>query len=557
MKLQGSLLYLLFVVLVAVAAPAFAQEAKSLAEMIEQVKFKRTAKEWKDALTLYEKILALNPHVAQTWFDYGHTLYDAEDYRQAIPAFEKALALGAGYPFESAYNIACCYALLGEKAKAMEWLDKSMKMGFRDLNAVRKDEDLKSLHDDLRFIELAFTADASKMSRDEGWRYDLKLLAREIKRLHYDPFRQFTQAQFDAHVNRLNEEIPKLSEAQIVVGLMKLARMAGDGHTSVFGALPTTKRLPVQLFLFTEGIFVTAAAPEHAELLGAQIIKVGEHPVEKVMQALDPLISRDNDMGPKNIAPGLMRNLLLLNGAGLIPDQEKCAFTIRDATGQTRTVTLPANAAIQPADNWVTVTQKLTAPAPLYLKNRRLAYWFEYLPESKTIFMQYNAVRNSPEESFTGFCERLFKFINENAVEKLIVDLRWNGGGNTFLARPLVHGLIGNAKINQRGKLFVITGRNTFSAAMNTSTMIERNTQAIFVGEPTGSSPNFIGETIAVELPYSKLRASVSDLYWQTSWPMDHRTWIAPLLYAPPSFELNKQGRDPALEAIFRQRGDW
>jgi hypothetical protein len=47
--------------------------------------------------------------------------------------------------------------------------------------------------------------------------------------------------------------------------------------------------------------------------------------------------------------------------------------------------------------------------------------------------------------------------------------------------------------------------------------MIERHTHAIFVGEPTGSGPNFVGETELFELPYSKLQASVSDLYWQSS----------------------------------------
>jgi hypothetical protein len=35
---------------------------------------------------------------------------------------------------------------------------------------------------------------------------------------------------------------------------------------------------------------------------------------------------------------------------------------------------------------------------------------------------------------------------------------------------------------------------------------------------------------------------------------MDYRTWVAPLLYAPPSFELYKANRDPALEAILAYR---
>jgi hypothetical protein len=50
-----------------------------------------------------------------------------------------------------------------------------------------------------------------------------------------------------------------------------------------------------------------------------------------------------------------------------------------------------------------------------------------------------------------------------------VVDLRWNGGGNTLLAMPLLHGLIAGRTINRRGRLFVIAGRGTFSAAQDTA----------------------------------------------------------------------------------------
>jgi hypothetical protein len=79
-------------------------------------------------------------------------------------------------------------------------------------------------------------------------------------------------------------------------------------------------------------------------------------------------------------------------------------------------------------------------------------------------------------------------------------------------------------------------------------------TSAIFVGEPTGSRPNFIGERIDFELPYSKVQANAADLFWQTSWPDDHRTWIAPDIYTPPTFEAYRRNEDPALEAILALR---
>jgi len=128
--------------------------------------------------------------------------------------------------------------------------------------------------------------------------------------------------------------------------------------------------------------------------------------------------------------------------------------------------------------------------------------------------------------------------------------VRWNGGGNTFLSQYLLHHLIASQRLSRRGALFVIIGRLTFSAAQNTVTAIERETSAIFVGEPTGSRPNFIGESIYFELPYSKVRANAADLFWQTSWPWDHRTWIAPDVYAPPTFEAFSRNEDPAMDAI-------
>jgi hypothetical protein len=60
-----------------------------------------------------------------------------------------------------------------------------------------------------------------------------------------------------------------------------------------------------------------------------------------------------------------------------------------------------------------------------------------------------------------------------------------------------------------------------------------------FVGEPSGTSPNFIGESIHLSLPY-----------WVRSWPMDYRPWISPQLYAPPTFAVYKENRDPAFEAV-------
>src|SRR5262249_56582981 len=206
----------------------------------------------------------------------------------------------------------------------------------------------------------------------------------------------------------------------------------------------------------------------------------------------------------------------VLHAAGLIKAADRVTLTVRGASGAERDIEIAAdskeveiwNTLPAPA-SWATFASTLAHP-PLYVRHMDKFAWFEYLPEQKAVYFQFNSVRNGNDETLAQFTERLTKFIDEHEVEKLVIDLRWNNGGNTFVGQPLLLALIANKKVNQQGKLFVITGRRTYSAAQNVATYIERYTNATFVGEPTGSSPNFVGEEAPVTLPYSKVMANVS-----------------------------------------------
>jgi tetratricopeptide (TPR) repeat protein len=537
-------------------APYLTAEEGTQLEALHRAEALTKEKKWPEAAAAWQKVVDANPHLGRAWRELGTALLRKGDYRKAIPAFERTRELGSGYPFNAAYNIACCHALLGEKEQALDWLQKALDLGFRSLRQIREDNDLRSLRDDERFKKMVAIVNVGRLSRDEGWRFDVDLLAREIKRTHYAPFRKVSREEFDQEVRKLRDSIPQLSDNQIEVSLRKLLRKAGDGHTCL--EIPHRPggpriRVPVALYLFAEGLFVTDADPRFADLAGAEVLRVGGHPVAEVLQALDQVIPQDNSMWPRLLGPHFLRFPHILNGLGLIPDGKSLPLTVRDASGKERDVILPADSS-EAEPSWVSARKGAEAPEPLYLKNRRTSYWFEYLPEKKLVYCQYNQVWEEGEkETIEKFFGRLFRFIQDNDVSKLVLDLRWNGGGNNFLNEPLVHGLIRCNKINQEGKLFVIVGRATFSAAMCGATQIERHTKAIFVGEPTGSSPNFIGESaVIVELPYSKKRASISDLYWQNSVAMDYRTWIAPQIHAPPTFAAYRANHDPALEAIER-----
>ena len=198
-------------------------------------------------MTAWEQVVTLNPRFGHAWNSLGLAYFQSKDYRKAITAYGMGLESGYGYPFQAAFNVACCYARLGEKDLALEWLQKSLDLGFRSLQQIQDDENFRSLRGDPRFRKMAAIVDVAKLSRDEGWRFDVNLLVREVQRCHYAPFRTITLAQFAAAANQLSNEVPNLNDNQITVRLQKLLRLAGDGHTSIISRSSSRSTCPSQL----------------------------------------------------------------------------------------------------------------------------------------------------------------------------------------------------------------------------------------------------------------------------------------------------------------------
>lgn len=536
------------------------EESAAFLRSLARAEALSAAEEWDEAARWWERVVAANPVEGRFWSKLAEARYRAKDFRGAIAAAAEALALRDGYPAETAYRMACCHALLGERDEAYASLERALDLGYRSLAHAAGDDDLVSLREEARFRDLLGLIDREAFSRDEGWRFDLRFLAREVKRRAYDAFRHAPETEFDAAVADLDRAIPGLSDLQIIVAMNRLLRPLGDGHAWAwppdddedFG-----KQLPVQFWLFAEGLFIVAADPRHADLLGARVTHFGELTTDEVVIAVDSIVHRDNEnqQWPRFVIPRLLRRLPLLHALDVAASASEITLTVRNLAGESRDAVLKTEAAgpnqrgMRYPEGWLFFPNTLPAPVPYYLRDLFASYWFTWLRDEGTVYCQFNAVQDDPLESLADFSQRLLRFIADHPVDRFVLDLRWNSGGNTFLHMPLLHALIGS-KVNQRGRLFVIIGRATYSAAQNLASYLDRHTEAIFVGEPTGSSPTFVGETVEFALPYSQSSVNVSDLLWQSTWPMDYRVWIAPTLYTPPTFAAFRANRDPALEAI-------
>ena len=81
---------------------------------------------------------------------------------------------------------------------------------------------------------------------------------------------------------------------------------------------------------------------------------------------------------------------------------------------------------IRPNSEWI--TQRDTSHTPNYLKHFDKVYYFEYLKASKTVYVRHSRIQDDKKESVVDFYNLVFEFIDNNEVDKLVLDVRLNGG---------------------------------------------------------------------------------------------------------------------------------
>jgi hypothetical protein len=138
--------------------------------------------------------------------------------------------------------------------------------------------------------------------RVAGWRSDVARLVEEARRVHASPARPAHAAAFASAAERLSRRIPDLPDRLVVVEIQRLMAMLGDGHSLVYpapSARATFAMLPIDLYYFSDGLFIVDGIGAARELAGSRIVRIGSKPVDDVLACLTPLISRDNDMGVK------------------------------------------------------------------------------------------------------------------------------------------------------------------------------------------------------------------------------------------------------------------
>jgi hypothetical protein len=374
----------------------------------------------------------------------------------------------------------------------------------------------------------------------DQWRQDLRYFADQIRTHHRDPYHNISQADFDHAISDLESRIPSMKSYEVAVSLQALAAMIGDGHTFL-DTHNLYRHLPIEVSWFGDELRVIRAAPPYRSALGAKIIRIGEVPIQDVQHRLVSVIPQHESRWlVLDKSAELITEFEPLAALHIITDSRPADFTFEDEAGKHFHLQLEPQSAVGTA-SLVPFNDHLPLPAT----RPDEPFWFTYIADAQSVYVMFRSYDGLEERS-----KPLWQFIQQHSPKRLIIDMRWNHGGDYTKGRQyLIYQIAYMPTLNRRGHLFVITGRRTFSAAMTNVTDFRRETEATILGEPTGARPNGFQENYWFTLPASKLRASCASLAYRFQ-PFADTEAVFPDVRIDPDWKLFRAGDDAALRWI-------
>ena len=380
----------------------------------------------------------------------------------------------------------------------------------------------------------------------------------------------------EAKVSELEARAGALSPSELLVGLAQVGGFADNAHSGVRyhdpQALPQ-KRLPLRLLWFADGLVVARASGAAADLAGARVVAVEGLSPDALYERIKGLTG-GKTVERKKYLTELMETEGVLHALGLAKatDSVRLTLRLRDGRRVVRTVAMVDQLASPTAD-----FERLWAPqplpkeigwtaalapdqAPLYLRDADRTFRVVDLPKDDALYIQFRSNEDEDGYPIADFLKTADARIAAAKPRNLIIDLRFDIGGNLLTTLDFMRKLPGQAP----GRVFLLVGPYTFSAGIISAAAIRKagGDKVTIVGDELGDRLHFWSEGANVKLANSHLAMR----YTNGQFDLENGCAAKPACYddmvkvnfvslapdvpAPLTAKAWLAGRDPGMEAV-------
>jgi hypothetical protein len=350
----------------------------------------------------------------------------------------------------------------------------------------------------LVLASLALSASAAKAAPGPA---DVAAMRTYVERnLAYTPARR-------AEALRRIALLPGLARtpARFELEVAHIAALADNGHSALLPPQWASRyrRSPVHLGLFADGLYIVSAPEHQARLVGRRVLRVNGRDWREIRTAYARYQGGLQSFRDQFVTL-FMELPTLLAAAGFGSDPDRVTYTLLTRTGQTERVVVPATLLPYRGDAAFTgrpalfdaVHRLRQERVPLYLRATDQPFRLAFPEDSNDAYVQLKAVRGPGIDTFL---ENTLGELRRRRPRNIIVDLRFNIGGDLNLARDFMQALPALA----RDRVYAITSGRTFSAAISSLGYLKQaaGDRLTIVGEPIGDRLEFWAEGDIIQLP--------------------------------------------------------
>lgn len=388
----------------------------------------------------------------------------------------------------------------------------------------------------------------------DKWKQDLDQLREDLPKKHLNLYFSQSEESFFWAIDKLKEKLEEgdLDHFVVISNIAKIVAAFKDAHTTVY--IPGKWFLPFDFYWFEEGIYIVGGINSNSSFIGCRVTHINDIEIEEVIRRLKTVISYENESFLKSQLPKYIRVAEVLYGLDIIKGLKELSIGVEYGNGIASKIQIKTYTEQELTVDYLKIDAMLNDDIPLFRRSGG-NYWSQHLEEDNAFYINYNCCKNMKNIGAKAFFNGVLKDIKMSKVDKVVIDLRNNFGGNSRLLESFIQDLKNWLLEDDRRRLFTIIGRDTFSSALLNAYSLKNDAGAILVGEASGGKPNCYGEVLFLELLNSKLRIRYSTKYYDIIVD-DSQESLFPDMKFDIKFDDFIKCKDPVMEYILNGEVD-
>ena len=363
---------------------------------------------------------------------------------------------------------------------------------------------------------------------------EFEFMKEVVEKNHKNFFNTVSKEECEEEYKRLSSNLDDISYTDYYFVLSSFLALSNDSHTSLEAGDIYSHFLyyPLQLNYVGDKVYVVSGVSDYKDYMGKEVRAINGVNVKVIEEKASFVVPHDNTVYLKLWLNNQLNNTSFLSFID-VADSDKAPVTLTFSDGK--------NVSLSPTLSQEIDRDEIISAFSSYSPYIYQGYYRAMEIRDDVLLISYNTCSDNPSYPMKNFTSDLKKVLSKKKYSKIIVDLRYNGGGNSAVLNPVIK-LLKKEKCSK----YALIGENTFSSAILNAVSLKDDADFTLVGTPTGGSINHYGELKSFTLPETGWEVYYSSKYFKLS--KKYEGSIIPDVYIEKDAESYFSGIDKEVE---------